>query len=394
MRWIEVPVMRLLLIHNTLNDSVSISGVLREYVNMARVWVADGHTVDFLTGRVAHAQLKELAPECGRLSSDDLFDATAQLHQTWRNFPAYAWRCLSALRRPGAHYDLVYATCPFVVETFCARVIARRLGVPWGVKIQHVLGAQTQRSGWVNRLLLWGERRSAHWTAADAGFVFCLSPTVARDYRALEDQLGLSASEAQTVGSSVDLDQFELLPESAKKHDVVLLGRMHELKGVFDLPEVWARVKAEQPDATLKVVGEGPHRTAVMDQFARRKLMDGVEFTGGVSEANKNRLLAEARIGLSLSSEEGWGLAVNEYLACGLPVVAYELPVFREVFPDVLRTVPLGDSAAVSESILKLLKDPEARLALGRKGREYVQRYDYRSMAREEMRHLQALGKS
>lgn len=97
---------------------------------------------------------------------------------------------------------------------------------------------------------------------------------------------------------------------------------------------------------------------------------------------------------MSLSSEEGWGLAVNEYLACGLPVVAYELPVFREVFPDVLRTVPLGDLAAVSESILKLLKDPEARLALGRKGREYVQRYDYRSMAREEMRHLQALGKS
>ena len=53
--------MRILLVHNTLNDSVSISGVLREYVNMARVWVAEGHTVDFLTGRVAQAQLRELA---------------------------------------------------------------------------------------------------------------------------------------------------------------------------------------------------------------------------------------------------------------------------------------------------------------------------------------------
>ena len=50
--------MRILLVHNTLNDSVSISGVLREYVNMARVWVAEGHTVDFLTGRVAQAQLR------------------------------------------------------------------------------------------------------------------------------------------------------------------------------------------------------------------------------------------------------------------------------------------------------------------------------------------------
>ena len=101
--------MRILLVHNTLNDSVSISGVLREYVNMARVWVAEGHTVDFLTGRVAQAQLRDLAPECGRLSSDDFFDATAQLHQTWRHFPAYAWRCLSALRRPQTGYDVVYA---------------------------------------------------------------------------------------------------------------------------------------------------------------------------------------------------------------------------------------------------------------------------------------------
>ena len=57
--------MRILLVHNTLNDSVSISGVLREYVNIAQVWVEEGHTVDFLCGRVAHKQLTELAPMCG-----------------------------------------------------------------------------------------------------------------------------------------------------------------------------------------------------------------------------------------------------------------------------------------------------------------------------------------
>ena len=386
--------MRILLVHNTLNDSVSISGVLREYVNMARVWVADGHTVDFLAGRVAQAQLRELAPECGHLSSDDFFDATAQLHQTWRHFPAYAWRCLSALRRPQTGYDLVYATCPFVVETYCARAIARRLGVPWVVKIQHVLGAQTQRTGFINRLLLWGEKKSAQWASTEAAFVYCLSPVVARDYRALEERLGLTPSDTRTVGSSIDLDQFRSLPESEKKHDVVFLGRLHELKGVFDLPEVWAQVKTARPAATLKVIGEGPHRTAVIDRFAARNLMDGVEFTGGIGEEDKNRLLAEARLGLSLSSEEGWGLAVNEYLASELPVVAYDLPVFQEVFPDVLHSVSLGDKTAASRAILELLADPATREAMGRQGRELAQRYDYRAMAREELRHLEALGKS
>ena len=383
--------MRILLIHNTLNDSVSISGVLREYVNMANVWVKEGHQVDFLSGRVAHKQLRALAPECGLLSSDDYFDATAHMGQSWRHFPAYAWRCISALRMPTEGYDIIYATCPFVVETYCARKIARRLGVPWVVKIQHVLSAQTQRTGLINRLLLWGETKSAKWANQESEKIFCLSPTVSRDYKALEEQLGLKISDAETIGSSIDLDQFSVLPETEKKYDVVFLGRIHSLKGVFDLPDVWSQVRGSCPEATLKVIGEGPHRGAVMDRFRERGLMDGVRFTGAIPETEKNRILSEARVGLSLSSEEGWGLAVNEYLACGLPVVAYDLPVFREVFPDLLDSVPLGDLPAASQAILELLDDPKARQLQGQIGREYVRRYDFREMALKELEYLKSL---
>jgi len=383
--------MRILLVHNTLNDSVSISGVLREYVNMANVWVQEGHQVDFLSGRVAHKQLGVLAPECGLLSSDDYFDATAHMDQSWSHFPAYAWRCISALRMPAEGYDIIYATCPFVVETYCARKIARRLGVPWVVKIQHVLSAQTQRTGLINRLLLWGETKSAKWANQDAAKIFCLSPTVFRDYKALEEQLGLKISDAETIGSSIDLDQFSVLPETEKKYDIVFLGRIHSLKGVFDLPDVWSRVRGSCPEATLTVIGEGPHRGVVMDRFREQGLMDGVRFTGAIPEAEKNRLLSEAKIRLSLSSEEGWGLAVNEYLACGLPVVAYDLPVFREVFPDLLNSVPLGDLTAASQAILELLDDPKVRQLQGQIGREYVQRYDYREMALKELEYLKSL---
>jgi len=84
-------------------------------------------------------------------------------------------------------------------------------------------------------------------------------------------------------------------------------------------------------------------------------------------------------------------LAVNEYLACGLPVVAYDLPVFREVFPDLLDSVPLGDLPAASQAILELLDDPKARQLQGQIGREYVQRYDYREMALKELEYLKSL---
>ena len=384
--------MRILLIHNTLNDSASISGVLREYVNLARAWREAGHEVSFLAARTAFKQLRELAPGCGRISSDNIFDATGRLHQPWRNFPAYAWRCLSAhVTRFKNRPDVVYATCPFVVEAYCARVVARRLGVPWVMKIQHVLGTQANRAGFLNRLLLWGERKSTQWTNREAARVFCLSPPVARDYAKLEESLGMRPVDPVVIGSSIDLGQFQVLKEEEKTHDVVFLGRMHELKGVFDLPRVWGAVLKERPEARLVVIGEGPHRNAVEAEFAATGLADNVEFTGGISETKKNSLLARSRVGLSLSSEEGWGLAVNEYLACGLPVVAYDLPVFREVFPDCLENVPLGDWQIVADEIVTLLKDGSRRLERGQAGRDFVQHYDYREMAREELAVLESV---
>ena len=71
------------------------------------------------------------------------------------------------------------------------------------------------------------------------------------------------------------------------------------MKGVFDSAGSLGSSENRSARGKLKVIGEGPHRTAVMDQFAARNLMDGVEFTGGIGEEDKNRLLAEARLGLA-----------------------------------------------------------------------------------------------
>ena len=54
--------MRILIVHNTLNDSRSVNGVLRHYVLMAKAWISDGHTTDFLAAKAAQPQLAALAP--------------------------------------------------------------------------------------------------------------------------------------------------------------------------------------------------------------------------------------------------------------------------------------------------------------------------------------------
>src|SRR5438045_1945620 len=119
--------MRILIVHNTLNDSRSVSGVLRHYGWMANEWSAAGHQTDFVAARCGFPQLRELAPHSKLFSSDNFFDATCYLSQTWRYFPAYAWRMASAhwLRVP-RRYDIIYASTQLIVEVYAAMTLARR----------------------------------------------------------------------------------------------------------------------------------------------------------------------------------------------------------------------------------------------------------------------------
>jgi glycosyltransferase involved in cell wall biosynthesis len=383
--------MKILVVHNSLMDSRSVSGVLKHYAGMANEWIASGHPTDFLVARAGFPQFQSLCPRAGLVASDNVFDATRYLAQTWRYFPAYGWRCVTAhFARLPQRYDVVYASGQFIVDIYCARVIAHRLGVPWVAKIQHVLHSQPKRHGFINNLFLNSEKLAAKWMHRHAAQVMCLSGVVAEDYRKLEESLGLKPTVTRTVGCGVDVRALQAVPAESKQFDAVFLGRMHEQKGVFELPGVWRQVLAAKADAKLAVIGEGPHRQKMEAMFHELGIAGSVTCTGGIDETAKNKLLAQSRVGLSLSYEEGWGLSVTEFLAMGLPVVAYDLPVFRQIFPGQLASVNPGDRADAARKLLALLCDEPRRQSIGSQGRDFARRYDYRHIAQEELAVLNA----
>ena len=124
--------------------------------------------------------------------------------------------------------------------------------------------------------------------------------------------------------------------------------------------------------------------------FGELGLRELVTFTGGVGETEKNTLLVQARVGLSLSFEEGWGLSINEFLGAGLPVVAYDLPIFGQVFPGQLDLVKPGDRSGAAKKVLALLEDELQQREQGGRGRDFVARYDYRKVAQVELQALQS----
>ncbi len=377
--------MNILLVHNSLNDSTSVSGVLKHYALVAKEWIEQGHSVDFLVATAGFPQVADLCPEAGRVSSDRWFDASAYIEQTWRYFPAYGWRMANAhFQRFSRRYDIVYASNFLIFEVYPAWVIARRHRARFVVKLQHVLHSQPKRDGLFDRLFLWSERVATRIANRHADLMMCLSNVVGRDYGKLEEELGLKKSNVTTVGCGLNFADVDATPKMEKAYQVVFLGRMHEQKGVFELPAVWQRVLKACPEATLLGIGEGPHRPELQRRFEQLGIAGSAKFVGGVPENEKNRLLAQSSIGLSLSYEEGWGLSVTEYLAAGLPVVAYDLPVFQSEFEGHLELVPRGDQATVADTIVRWIANPKERVRRGEDGRLFVRRFNYRAVANEE----------
>ncbi len=155
---------------------------------------------------------------------------------------------------------------------------------------------------------------------------------------------------------------------------VLALGGIEPRKGSIDLLEAFAALRARHPGLSL-VFGGGetlfdyrPYRARFEDRA--RELGVTPVVLGTLADDAVPALVAAAGALGFVSTKEGFGLAAMEALAAGVPVVARDLPVLREVFGAAVsyaRDVP-GIAAALDEAVSGTATiDPDAgRLLAGR----------------------------
>lgn len=124
---------------------------------------------------------------------------------------------------------------------------------------------------------------------------------------------------------------------------VLALGGIEPRKGSIDLLEAHAATVAAHPDlADVRLVfGGGETLFDYRDyraEFEQRAAHLGTApmVLGPVDDPELPALVAEASALGFVSTKEGFGLAAMEALAAGVPVVARDLPVLREVFGEVV----------------------------------------------------------
>lgn len=183
-----------------------------------------------------------------------------------------------------------------------------------------------------------------------------------------------------TPGSGVDLSKFRMIDESFVEPDelvVTFVGRLIKEKGIFEFVEA-ARQVLSQATRPIRFVVCGDvdpgNRSAVSAvTMAEWRSLAGVEFLGHVSDVPK--VLEKSHLVVLPSYREGTPRALLEAGACGLPVVATDVPGCREVVIDRVngRLVPAKDATALAHVMLDLLKDWPLMRKYGRAGRDRVQ---------------------
>jgi glycosyltransferase involved in cell wall biosynthesis len=149
--------------------------------------------------------------------------------------------------------------------------------------------------------------------------------------------------------------------------DLLIIGTVGNLtaqKGHRFLIEAASGIK----DTCVAIAGEGPIKDELMD-FARQLKVNCI-FLGTIEPQKIPVFLRSLDIFCFPSLWEGFGVALLEAMASGLPIVASDILPHREVVVDDAILVSPGNSSSLSDALKMLIKDPSLRAELGKKAIE------------------------
>ena len=150
------------------------------------------------------------------------------------------------------------------------------------------------------------------------------------------------------------------------------LGLLTDYQGIPDIIEAAAEMQRRNRKVHFLVMGF-PNVDHYRSYARSRGLADIMTFTGRVPFSDAPYYLAACDLAVAPknSISAGSGKLLN-YMAMGLPVVAYDTPVNREYLDDLGVYAPIGDVAAFSEAIIALSQDQRLRADLGQRLRQRV----------------------
>ncbi|MFL6585233.1 MAG: glycosyltransferase family 4 protein [Chthoniobacterales bacterium] len=337
-------------------------GASRVFIELARQWRAVGHQVE-------HFSLTEA------FGTGD----AAGVRLAWRQ-ALFTWKAARFVRRNAARFDIIDALVSALPATkrrlkFRGLLVARSVGLP---RFYHEFDKsiperwpRVRRGSIAGRLfypigrawLLGAAKRSLK----NADLINVPNSDEARWLR----ENGVADARLITQPYGLTDDQQHALTENAararqrlEEQRVCFIGMWSSRKGAHDWPTILRGVRARLPNVRFRFLGTMVPPERVLSDLELQGDRS-VEVVCDFEPANLPRLLADCTVGAFPSYVEGFGLAVLEQLASGLPTAAYNIPGPRDLLSKNLEQllVTAGDVEAFTAALIRLLEAQSDRYA-------------------------------
>ncbi len=359
-------------------------GASRVWMELAEQWRAAGHNVE-------------------KFSLSDAFPGVRAARVTFAlRQLVFIRKAAAFVKQHGHRFDVIDAligTLPYSKAElrFGGIIVARSVGLyllydRFEQSVQHRW--PRPRQGKLIGRLLYGFTRRKSLQAAEAAVRNADLINVPNDEEAACLRKEFGASRPIVVipyglTNTTALAAAQRAPESRlQEKRICFIGMWGARKGAYDWRRIIERVRGEVPDARFRFLG-----TMLAPEAVRADLgpaAEGVELVSDYQPDELPRWLADCTVGAFPSYVEGFGLAVIEQLAAGVPVVAYDTAGPRDILSEQLGRllVPIGDTDAFAAAVRQALRStPEEYGALSRASTATVAKYAWPPIASETLGH-------
>ncbi len=215
-------------------------------------------------------------------------------------------------------------------------------------------------------------RRIFNWLLSfPSDVLVAVSNAVASDIKRFDwvsaEKIKVMSDSIDTKGFNTNLDQREarrLMGLPGDQFIIGTVGRLDEQKGHRYLIEAASGLQ----DTCVAIAGGGP----LLDELKSYsgKLKENTIFTGMMEPEKVPLFLRAVDIFCFPSLWEGFGIALAEAMAAGLPIVASDIPPLREVLGDAGILVPPGDAVELRKALKRLIDNVPLRDSYSRDARE------------------------
>ena len=204
--------------------------------------------------------------------------------------------------------------------------------------------------------------------------VVCISEGVKTS---MADWLPEIESKLITIPNGVNIDEFDTTPQLDQNSEcpvIISVGRLQRMKNYQGAIKACALLK--DLNFEYHILGDGDEKPAMRKLIEEKRLANKVKLLGFQSNVAKH--LSRSNIFLMPSYWEGFGLAVVEAMACGLPVVVSDVPGVREIVGQDQKSgflVDPHDPVCIAERLRYLILSNKLRADMGAYNRVYARKY-------------------